>query len=508
LLGTGATNEQGVAEINYVRKDFAGFKLAMIIAKTEGDFNYLPFSNTRINTSRFGVAGKRSNSTGLDAFIYAERDIYRPGEKVNFAVVVRDKQWKTPGELTMKLKFLQPNGKELKEFRKTLNIQGGMEGSVDINASAITGSYTLEVYNGNDVLLANKNFMIEEFVPDRIKVEVKPVKTTLIPGEKTDIAINAVNFFGPPAANRNYECEIQLKQKSFSPKKFERYNFAIANSSISFGTEQNEGKTDEKGNANENFSIKEEYKNTGLLQAKIFATVFDETGRPVSRNANIDIYTQNVFFGIGEDGWWYYPLNQVIKVPLLALDKSEKLISAQEKVMVIKHEYRTVVTKNGDYFWYQSQKEERLISENNVTISGENTSYSFTPRAPGNYEMRVSIPGANSYVSKSFYSYGGWGGDNSSFEVSAEGNIDIEVDKASYTTGETVKALFKTPFSGKMLVTMETDKVISYQYVTVEQRTASVDLKLTTDHLPNTYITATLFKVHDVSDIPLTVAHG
>jgi uncharacterized protein YfaS (alpha-2-macroglobulin family) len=55
---------------------------------------------------------------------------------------------------------------------------------------------------------------------------------------------------------------------------------------------------------------------------------------------------------------------------------------------------------------------------------------------------------------------------------------------------------------------METDHVISYQYVEVSQRNASLDLKLTGDHVPNVYITATLIKPHEVSDIPLTVAHG
>src|SRR5206468_2475758 len=77
-----------------------------------------------------------------------------------------------------------------------------------------------------------------------------------------------------------------------------------------------------------------------------------------------------------------------------------------------------------------------------------------------------------------------------------------------YYTGESVKALFKTPFSGKMLVTVERDKVISYQYVNIENRNASVDLKMTAEDVPNVYITATLIKPHDVSDIPLTVAHG
>jgi uncharacterized protein YfaS (alpha-2-macroglobulin family) len=245
-----------------------------------------------------------------------------------------------------------------------------------------------------------------------------------------------------------------------------------------------------------------------LLEAVFYATVFDETGRPVSRRTAAAIYTQNVFFGIGEDGWWYYPLNKVIQFPVIALNKLEQLVTAQAKVDIIKHEYRTVLTKSGSYFRYDSQKEDKLVSSNTIAIAGENTFYPFTPRSPGNYEIRIYVPGGNSYVKKEFYSYGGWGGDNSSFEVDNEGNIDIELDKAAHQTGETATLLFKAPFDGKMLVTMETDKVVSYQYITVSNRSASLNIKLTTDLLPNMYVTATLIKPHDVSDIPLTVAHG
>ena len=229
LIGTGSTNGEGVAEIAYSKKDFAGFNPAMVIAKTADDFNYLPFSNTRVNTSRFEVGGKRTNPSGLDAFVYAERDIYRPGERVNFSVIIRDRQWKTPGDIPLKMKFLMPNGKELKSFRKNLNEEGSIEGSVDIATSAITGGYSLEVYTSNDVLLASKNFSIEEFVPDRIRVNTKLDKASLRPGESATLSINAMNFFGPPAANRNYEAEIQVKQKSFAPEKFSGFEFGLAN---------------------------------------------------------------------------------------------------------------------------------------------------------------------------------------------------------------------------------------------------------------------------------------
>ncbi|HXB09066.1 MAG TPA: MG2 domain-containing protein [Puia sp.] len=510
LLGMGTTSAEGVAEISYTRKELSGFKPAMIIAKSADDFNYLPFNTTRVNTSRFEVGGRRSNPSGLDAYVYPERDIYRPGEKANFAVILRDRNWRSPGELPIKLKFLLPNGKEMKTFRKTLNGQGAIDGDVEIPVSAITGSYSLEVYTSNDVLLTTQPFRIEEFVPDRIKVTAKLDKPFLAAGETSRLDIHAVNFFGPPAANRNYECEIQVKQRDFKPRNYKSFDFSLsAQNSTSFDKTVREGKTDEQGNAVEKYTVPDFFRNIGLLQATFYATVFDETGRPVSRSSSIDIYTQSVFLGVADDGYYFYPLNQTVQFPLIALDKNEKVLGpATARVQVIKHEYRTVLTKSGNYFRYESQKEDKQITSGIVTVTGENTKYSFTPRSPGDYEIRVSLPGANTYVSRSFYSFGAWGGDNNSFDVNNEGHIEITLDKSGYYTGESVKAFFKTPFSGRMLVTMETDKVISYKYVDVDKRSASLDLPLAADDIPNVYLTATLIKPHELSDIPLTVAHG
>ncbi|GAO42536.1 alpha-2-macroglobulin family protein [Flavihumibacter petaseus] len=509
LLGMGTTDADGVATIPYTRKPFAGFKPALVIAKTAGDFNYLLFSQSGVNTSRFEVGGKRLNSTGLDAYLYGERDIYRPGEQVHFAFIARNYQWQQPGEIPVKFKFLLPNGKELKNFRKTLDAEGGTDGSIDIPAAAITGTYTLEAYSGNDVLLTSMPFMIEEFVPDRIKVTTKLDQESLIASQKTLLSISAVNFFGPPAANRKYETEIQVKQQQFTSAKYRNYNFGLQNQTSFFDKDLREGTTNENGQSSEGYTVPELYKNIGLLQASFYTTVFDETGRPVSRKSVASIYTQDKFFGIGENGYDYFPLNQAIRFPLIALDKTGKLLSgAAATVTVIKTEYHTVLTKEGGYFRYDSQKEERNIAQQQVTVSGENAAFSFVPRTPGNYELRVAIPGSASYVAREFYSYGYWGGGQNDFEVNTEGEIDMALDKEKYAAGEKVKVLFKTPFSGRMLVTMEQDQVLSYQYVDVANRTATLDLPLTEAHLPNVYITATLFKPHTTSEIPLTVAHG
>ena len=506
LLGTGATGKDGVAEINVAQKSFAGYAPAMVIAKTAEDFTYLPFTNTRVNTSRFDVGGKHSNPSGLDAFVYAERDIYRPGEKLNYAVLVRDRSWKPAADLPEKIRFLMPTGKELKTLRKGLNEQGATEGNLEISTAAITGTYTMEVYSSNDVLLATKAFNIEEFVPDRIKITTRLEQPQLRPSESTTLAINAVNFFGPPAANRKVETEIQIRQKAFTAKKYRDYDFTLANQQSFTDKQVQEGTTDEGGNASVSFEVPSMYQNLGVLQALFYTTVFDETGRPVSRLTTANIFTQGVFYGIKNDDSYYYPLNSAVKFSLVSVDKNGNPVASGANVRVIKHEYRTVLTKNGEFFRYESQKEDKIISEKQLTI-GDQTAYNFIPRSPGDYEIRVYRPGASTYVSKSFYSYGSWGNTASSFDVNTEGHVDIQTDKEKYLAGETAKLLFKAPFNGRLLVTVEREGLLSHQYLDVEKRTATMELKLAAEHVPNVYVTATLFKPHEMSDMPLTVAH-
>ncbi|HRG90985.1 MAG TPA: MG2 domain-containing protein, partial [Chitinophagales bacterium] len=365
-IGTGTTDANGVVEIDLKKRDFKNFNTAMIIARSGTDFNYLPFNTTHVETSRFDVGGKRKNITGFDAFVYSARDIYRPGEKMNISVIARDWKWKTPGEIPVKMKLLLPNGKELKTLKKTLNSQGSLETEIELSPSAVTGTYSFEVYTGNDILLTSKALHVEEFMPDRIKVTATADKKFLKPAETTTLAINAVNFFGPPAANRNYEVEIQFKQKYFSPEKYAKYNFNLADVQVNYDNITRQGVLDENGNAKETYTVPREFANQGLMQADFFTTVFDETGRPVNRRTLIDIYTQDIFYGLRNDGYYYYPLNQPINFGMLALNKDEKPVNTKAHVQVIKHDYKTVLSKTYEYFRYESQKDDKTLIDQEI----------------------------------------------------------------------------------------------------------------------------------------------
>ena len=509
VVGSSTTDENGVAIFQKPENLPSGFDVSMITAKYQNDFNYMSLSGTAVNTSRFDIGGKYSNASGFDVFLYGDRDIYRPGETIRLSGIIRDEDWNTPEPIPVKITVNTPNGKTLKTFRKTLNSFGSFEASLDLSSAAQTGSYSASVYTSNDVFLTSKTLKVEEFIPDRIKVNVTIDKTAIDIDESTDINLQATNFFGPPAANRNYEISINASRKYFYSRDFSEYNFShqLPNN-VYFDRKFFEGKTDSEGKASYNYRLEQEYRDMGLINADVYSTVFDETGRPVNRKNTITVSTQDSYFGVSTDRY-YAATNSPYEYKVVALDKDGKVQSnIRARLKLIKHEYKTVLSRYDSYYRYKSEEIEKIIEDKEIILNGKDNEFTFVPELSGRYEIRIYAPNARSYVGERFYAYG-WGGtSNSSFQVDSEGKIDIQLDKDSYEVGETANVILKSPFSGKILVTIETDKVLKNFYVESDKRAASFPIEIGADYVPNVYITATLFKPHEESELPLTIAHG
>ena len=60
---------------------------AAIVAADKADYAFLSLKSTAFDLSDRGVAG-RQVPTGLDAFVYTERGVYRSGETVHVTVAV------------------------------------------------------------------------------------------------------------------------------------------------------------------------------------------------------------------------------------------------------------------------------------------------------------------------------------------------------------------------------------------------------------------------------------
>ena len=505
---TATTDNKGVAVLDNLKSKIEKYSIAMITAQQGNDFNFLSMNQCRLEMSRYDVGGKITANLDYDVFVYGDRNLYRPGDSVFINTVVRNMQWQIEKSIPLKLKVVLPNGKQYLSFKKEVNEQGAAEIAFSLPYESMTGMYSLEVYSGNDVLLNSYRFSVEEFMPDRIRVESKLDKTDYKAGDIVQLDVKATNLFGPPAANRNVEVELNLSKKYFQPKGFEEYTFNVnTEHTIHFDQQLKESVTDAEGQSTLEFDLPTS-KGVGVISGKVYTTVFDETGRPVNRISAFDLFTQNTFYGIRNFDYWV-STRKPIKINLIALNKKGKMLGSSDADVVIKRYYwETVMEKRGNRLYYNSQKREQVVLSKKIRIQGKNSHLSFSPSSSGEYEVRVMSREGQGYVYRKFFAYGWADTEYTSFEVSKEGEISIEKDKDSYKKGDKAELLFKSPFEGKLIVTVERAGIMDYYQLETKNKAAKLTLPLNSKHIPNVYITATALKKIDDRDIFLTIAHG
>ncbi|MBC6988180.1 alpha-2-macroglobulin family protein [Hymenobacter sp. BT491] len=520
IMGKGVTNREGVAKFDSTAQN-GRFRLSMVTALSGSDFTFLDLPRSRVETSRFEVGGLQSNAARYQAFLYGDRDLYRPGDTIRTNTVVRTEDWKSPpANLPVKIRLLLPTGKEYASLRKKLTAAGSFESSFILPPAVMTGLYTLEVFTGNDVLLTARKISVEEFIPDRLKVTVKAAPAVAKPGQSVSANIVATNLFGPPAADRKFEVEFSLKEKPFHPKQYADYSFSISSGERrkgNYGNQEStpisdrfektvrEGTTSANGSGTAIYEIPD-HKDLGTLEGTAFATVFDESGRPVNRLATFEVQTQPVLFGV-KNLPELISTKQALPLEFVALTPGGQSTNAQAQIQVVRLLWETVIERQGGRYVYNSQKREQPILSQTRSISGS-SKLEFTPLYSGEYEVRVSRPGAQTYVASHFYAYGYGDTQSNSFEVNNEGEVTIEADKEKYQPGETANLLLKTPFAGRVLVTVERDRVLDHFYVNTDEKSARVSIPIRGNHVPNIYVTATAIREITDNRLPLTVARG
>ena len=218
--------------------------------------------------------------------------------------------------------------------------------------------------------------------------------------------------------------------------------------------------------------------------------------------------TQDTFFGMRLPGS-YVATNTPVSPEIVALDPAGNLrTSSSATADVVRYDYQTVIEKEGNQMKYTTRRREKSVYTNTLTFKGGKANFRYVPSVSGEYEIRVRRPGATNYAATTFYAYGYGSTSASSFEVSQEGQVLMTLDKPVYKTGDKVKVLFKAPFEGKMLITVERNRVIEQHWMNTTNKSAEWSFSVGADHLPNVYVTATLIRAIDNTNLPLTVAHG
>ena len=496
ILLSGKTNWEGLVKFTSVAQKTEGFTPFMLTVEKGDDLSFIQLNRHQLSTGDFNVGGSPYLEGGYDAFLYTSRGVYRPGEKVDLAAIVRGKQNITPPSLPVNIDILAPDGRVVNEFRKTTDRRGGCEITVPLTAYAQTGNYVAKLsIAGKEI--GRGIFQVEEFMPDRMKVNVATEKNVYDLGEEVGMDITAVNLFGPPAANRKVTASYVLESVQYLPaEKWNSFHFA---SSMSFDKQRvtlGDSKTDADGIAHYKFTLPEKVKAPSQLNGVLTASVNEPGGRAVSASYRMLIHPYSHYVGIRQSSTKAVKPNENVNIEYVSLDKEGNVVEGRELELTV-HEvhWNSILRRNSrGRYEYVSDKQLTKLETHQITSADGIGKFTYTPTDYGEYRIHIEDINSGARTELKLETYG-WG----SVPVSMENPtlLEMTLNKQAYKPGETAKLNIKAPFAGKLLLTVEREKILSYKIVNLTGNTASLSIPVVASYKPNIFLSGTLIRSTD-----------
>ena len=498
-LGQIITDGKGYARFDpgLLRGD-GGREPAALMAFGSGDYNFLDLTKPAFDLSDRGVDG-RAAPGAVDAFLYTERGIYRPGETVELMTLVRDSRAYAQPDAPLTLKLFRPDEVEAAQLRPTHPALGGYHAQLPLALNARTGSWTVKAYTDpKGEPIGQVSFQVEDFVPQRLKLELSATAPVLKPGEPATVDINGRFLYGAPAANLKAEAEVVLREDPDPYPAFPGYRFGLAQDNW---TAQRFpvalAGTDAQGKAQAQVSLSERPDTSRPLQARVRVSLFEPGGRPVSRSLNLPYRTQPFVIGIkprfGDDG---VATGQEAGFEVIALDPlGQPLAKNGLRADLVREDYR--------YYWYydDGRWNYKLVIRDSTPLSSQ--TLDLAADRPGSVAQRgldwghyrLDVLDPTTGVASSARFTVGW------FESPHEGDtpdqMKVTLDRPRYQAGETAKIFVRAPFAGEVLLNVVGDRLWASRSISVPAEGTTVEWPIPAEWGPGVYITATAFRPAD-----------
>ena len=499
VLASGYTDAEGIWRSGNLQDKTAKHKPYMLTVRRGDDYSFVLLDRHAISTAGFDVSGMPPARVGYQAFLYGERDIYRPGETLKGLAIVRDRRPGIPQPMPVLIRHRDPQGRERRLFNLETTRSGLVEFTLEIPAYARTGHHTIELEIAASVV-GSYRFQVEEFVPDRIKVEVSTEKEEFAAHEAVQCRVAGAYLFGAPARDLAVESRVFLRPTVFASPEYPDHVFHNPSRKLEpREVYAAQDRLDESGIRSFSFEIPPGLKAPSSLEAVVTARVQEPGGRGVTALKRVVVHPYPYYLGLRKVEDSHAQPGQSVRLEYVALDpQGNPKRSGNLRVEFFRDRWHTVLreTSSGNYR-YESTLEPVLVTTRNLTAGKTRGSFAVVPPDYGNYRVVVtdSETGVSSEVD--FYA-SGWG--YSPWAIKNPSRLELDLDREEYPLGSSASVQVRAPFPGKLWLTVERDQVHYSRVFNLTGNTARISIPIRSQYRPNVYVTATL--VRSARDLP------
>jgi uncharacterized protein YfaS (alpha-2-macroglobulin family) len=458
----------------------------------KNDYAFLSLKSTAFDLSDRGVAGRRVPA-GADAFVYAERGVYRSSETVYLTALMRDGQGHAITGQPLTLVVERPDGVEFRRAVVTDQGAGGRSLVVPLNSAVPTGTWRVRAFTDPKApSVGETTFMVEDYIPERLDFSVA-TKATQIEAEKTiDLSVDGRFLYGAPASALQLEGDLLVKPAASRPG-YAGYQFGVSDDEETSNERtplESLPETDAAGKATFPISLPKPPTSSRPQEAQVFIRMAESGGRAVERKISIPVAPKGSMIGVkplfndksvaeGD------PAN--FDVAFVGVDgKSLSRENLRYELLRIDSRYQWY--RQGSSWDYEPVKTTRRVADGEVSVTADKPGRIQLAAQPGRYRLDVKEGSADGALTSVTFDVG-WYSDGS---ADTPDLLETSIDKAEYASGDTMVVNVSARTAGKLTINVVGDRLLTTQTTDVKEGASQVRVPVGKDWGTGAYVVATL----------------
>lgn len=497
VLATGETNAGGYVRFDAgVGKGEGGLQPAvMVVRGANGDYAFLDMTTGAFDLSDRGVKG-RSYPGPIDAYIYLDRGVYRPGEQVHLSALVRDAQ-AGASNVPVSIVVTRPDGVEHRRIRLAAGDLGGHTTTLALASGSMTGTWRLALYTDPKAdPIARAAFLVEDFVPERLALKLNAASPHIAPGQVGRVSLKGKYLYGPPASDLAIDGEVVVKAAKGGLKDYAGFQFGLADQTVTptRGEITNAGRTGKDGSAMVSVSLPAVARTDRPLVADIFLRLKEPGGRAIERKVSMPVLSANSRIGIKPLFDGSIGEGETARFEVIAIDRANQRVAMTGlRWELVRLERSWQWYKREGSWAYEAVTYPRKVREGTFDVSAEGPAVIAHQVNWGRYRLDVRRVDGKPLAS-SFYFNAGWFATD---DVDSPEMLAVALDKPNYKAGETAKLKISTRISGMAMISIFSNGLVSARDIHISAGDSEIDIPVGKDWGTGAYIVATLYRSLD-----------
>ena len=481
ILGTGVTDANGIIRMDYSKTaagtDPSDYPNALLVKHGSDIVFQQDISDAGHSLEEFESTGKQQLGNELRAFTYTERGVYRPGEKVFVTCWLRDPKQKVCARMPVLIKVQDASMNVICVRKALTNAAGAVHTSFELPADLPGGRCNVLCQSPDESSIwGETEFLASDFMPDRIKVELKPAAVELT-GKKqsADFSFTAEYYFGGKLDKSPCQFSVLPALAALRP---EWKDWTVGSKEFTAGRKfTRSGKISAE-------TVKVTYPGFAAQGGKAYrpvvlnaaAEVSEPGGRAVTAHSSVIYHPTPYYLGLQQNSendqsvisWKFFPVEK---------KSAESLKNQKIELTLMRYEWKYMLKKNRRSLTREWVREK--IPAGKAAIStGELQSGTWRKKLEGGSYELTAVCGDMRTVMEFWHWYGEGGARSAN-----PGILACTTDKNLYLPGETAKISLNSTVDGFALAAIGSDKLAGYAQYPIRKGKNTLEVKIPADAL-------------------------